>query len=67
MLNKTVASELQTERDNCNFDRTELANLFQSPEAREKYESFLKVMRENPEFNNTHKFYEYTADEVQQS
>ena len=67
MLKQVVATELQIERDNCNFDKNELANVFYTPEVRVKLSKYLKDMTENPGFANTHKFYEYTADEVQQN
>lgn len=65
MLNKVVASELQAERDNCNFDKEELANVFATPDGRALTEKTLREMAENPGFENTHKFYEYSPEEIQ--
>jgi len=65
MLNKVVATELQVERDNCNFDQNELSGIFYTPEVREMMAKNVKDMAENPGFENTHKYYEYTADEKQ--
>ena len=35
MLRKIVASELQAERDKCNFDRVELTSFFSTQEYRD--------------------------------
>ena len=63
MLRKIVASELQRERDNCNFDQTELADMFLDPKVRANRARFEQDMKDTPGFENTHKYYEMSAEE----
>ena len=64
MLQKIVASELVEEREKCNFDSEELGLLYIRKEVKEYHRNLVEEMRANPGFENTHKFYEFTPEEV---
>jgi len=64
MANKVVASDLQEERDKCNFDQKELYNLF-TPFERENRAQVAKDQIEDPELHLTHTYYEMTVEEKQ--
>ena len=66
MLQKTVATELSDERAKLNFDREELAACFSTPDTKLKLKEALEHMQTYEGFDNTHKFYEFTPEEVQQ-
>jgi hypothetical protein len=55
------------ERKNCNFDQKELYELFhKDPEVRAQRERAEKDLAD-PVMTNTHKYYEWTPEEIQQS
>ena len=66
--NKIVAPELIKERQNhCNFDRTELKNMFWVDEDSKRVHDKCHYDIENDSnLNLTHKFYEMTNEEKQQ-
>ena len=62
---KEVAKELKVERERCDFDQDELfRQIFRSPEARKKFLDAHKDLDSTPEIANTHKWYEYTPEEL---
>jgi len=67
MKNKIVATELVEERNNCNFDQDELWSLyFKDPEANRIKAKAEHDVENDPIMRNTHKYYEWTLEEVQQ-
>jgi hypothetical protein len=63
-----VATELQEERDKCNFDQEEIYNLFyKDPKVRALKARIAKDMDTYPEMANTHKYYEWTPQEIQEN
>ena len=64
MLNKIVATEILEERAKCDFDEAEMTGWYHSEQVQEKYKEDLKLMKEIPGFGNTHKFYEWSAQEI---
>lgn len=64
MDKKIVASELQEERDKCNFDQNELYNLFYPFKESNEFRALVEKDRnEDPELHLTHKYYEMTVPE----
>ena len=62
--NKVVATELVEERKNLNFDQAEIFKFYNhDPNAPKDYEYMLNHMRTNPDFANTHKYYDMTREE----
>lgn len=64
ILNKVVATEMLEERANCNFDQGEMTEWYHSRTVQERFAKDLQLMKEIPGFGNTHKFYEYNAQEI---
>ena len=68
MKNKIVASEIQEERDKCNFDQSQMWKLF-FHDNQDKYDMFKQTMEDmdSPylQMGNTHKFYEMDREEMQ--
>ena len=66
MKNKIVATELAEERNKCNFNQEELYNLFFSnPEVRKITARADYDAENDPIMKNTHKYYEWTPEEIQ--
>ena len=65
--NKIVAPELLKERQNCNFDRNELKNMFWvDEESKSVYDKCQHDVENDPNLHLTHKFYEWTPEEKQE-
>lgn len=65
ILNKVTSSDLLEERANCNFDQKELWNIFHPrPEENALRLQAEHDMANDPKLALTHKYYEYTPQEV---
>ena len=61
--NKIVSSDLQEERDKCDFDQAEALTASIDPVKWAVIQEADKYMQEHPELANTHKFYDMTRPE----
>lgn len=62
--NKIVASDLISERQNCDFDQRELREvLLMGKDYVERYDRYVKNMEADPILKNSEKFYEYSREE----
>jgi len=71
MLRKIVASDLQSERDNCNFDKEEMYDLFGNwavlgKETKDLKKSVENLIESDPNLHLTHKYYEWSTKEIQE-
>jgi hypothetical protein len=63
--NKIVASDLEEERNKCNFNKDELTDiLFGGREIYEEIKADLDIMESDPILRNTEKWYDFTREEM---
>ena len=67
ILNEVTATELVEERAKCDFDTKELSLLYSPQWIIDKVGEEVAVMKANEGYGNSHKYYEFSAEEVQQN
>jgi len=64
MRDRRVHSDLQKERDRCNFDQEELYEVFiGGPNAKAKVASWISMLESEPLLGNSHAFYDMSREE----
>lgn len=63
--NKITATELEEERKNCDFDKREMTRFFwHDMSVYKMFQDEADLMEKHPEYGSTHKFYEWTPQEI---
>ena len=64
--NSIIATELVEERRKCDFDQNEIKSLLVDPEAKKIMDKTKYDLENDPKLKFTHKYYEWTPQEIQQ-